>query len=317
MNENREAHAARAPQKPRTGWWVGLLLIVAAAAAVWFGVYPHYRYRLIAAVMLGVGVLVVVKRDWWWWLTLTVLFGMVLFLWCFGASGYKYTSLLPLCAATLVVIFRFGGRAFKITAAAVAAVGLMALLIVEIPIYRASKSAKDADAGYVIVLGAAVYGTKPSVSLRNRLICALDYLERNPNAKAVVSGGQGDGEDMTEAACMQNWLLEKGIAEERILLEEHSTSTLENLAFSKAVIEADGGSADKVAIVSSSYHLYRAKAMAASLGMNAEGLASSDGYPIYMCGMYIREALGVVKMWTFGAQEKNACLASAYAARLR
>ena len=86
----------------------------------------------------------------------------------------------------------------------------------------------------------------------------------------------------------------------RILTEDRSTSTLENLTFSKQAIEAAGGDPSRVAIVSSAYHLYRAKRMAASLGMAADGLASSDGYAVYMAGMYVREGLAVWKLWLLG-----------------
>ena len=96
---------------------------------------------------------------------------------------------------------------------------------------------------------------------------------------------------------MRRYLVDQGVDNSRILMEDSSTSTLENLAFSKAAIEAASGYPSRVAIVSSSYHLYRAKRMAAALGMAAEGLPSSDGYPVYMTGMYIREALAVWKLW--------------------
>ena len=126
-------------------------------------------------------------------------------------------------------------------------------------------------------------------------------LAANPEAKAVVSGGQGAGEDISEAECMRRYLSAHGIAPERILIEDRSTSTKENLAFSKAVIEADGGTTDRVVIVSSGYHLYRAQKTAEQLGMRAGGAAGSDGYPIYMFGMYLREAAAVWKLWVFGA----------------
>ena len=166
---------------------------------------------------------------------------------------------------------------------------------------------------YVVVLGAAVYGETPSLSLENRIRRAIEYLEENPEVKAVVSGGQGAGEDISEAECMRRYMVAHGIDESRILLEEHSTSTMENLAYAKAVIEKDGGSAERIVIVSSGYHLYRAKAMASSLGMTADGAASDDGYPAFMLGMYLREAFAVVKLRLFGSLERTACLASVYA----
>ena len=116
-----------------------------------------------------------------------------------------------------------------------------------------------------------------------------------------MSGGQGAGEDISEAECMRRYLVKHGIAEERILLEDRSTSTKENLAFSEAVIKTDGGKTDRIVLVSSAYHLYRARSMAAAMGMRAGGFAGSDGYPIYMFGMYLREAAAVTELWLFGA----------------
>lgn len=125
----------------------------------------------------------------------------------------------------------------------------------------------------------------------------MEHLETNPSAVAVLSGGQGEGEDISEAECMGRYLKSKGVNEGRMLLEDRSTSTLENLTFSKKAIEQAGGDPSRVAIVSSSYHLYRACRMASALGMEAEGLRSADGCPVYMTGMYLREALAVWKLW--------------------
>lgn len=309
-------HTKTAPTKgERIGAWAGAALILLTAFAVAFGLHPHYR-------LIGVGIAafavvpLIWKRTWWWTCSL-VLLGLVVLLWAFGPAGYRYTSLLPLMAILLVLVFRFAGRGVKIGASVLAALGLVALLLVEAPIIAAANRENETEADYVIVLGAAVYGETPSISLRSRMDRAVEYLAAHPSAKVVASGGQGEGEDISEAECMRRYFLRNGIDESRILLEAHSTSTMENLTFSRTVIENDGGSAEHVAVVSSGYHLYRAKAMAASLGMQAVGLAGADGYPLYMTGMYIREALGVVKLWLFGTWEREACLSSVYAIAAR
>ena len=196
-----------------------------------------------------------------------------------------------------MLVFRSGKRGLKRLAAFLTALALGLLLAAEIPILSAALTSEKSDAPYVIVLGAAVYGETPSISLRHRADRALEHLNANPAAVAVVSGGQGEGEDISEAECMRRYLRERGVADSRILVEDRSTSTLENLTFSKQVIEGAGGDPARVAVVSSSYHLYRAGRMAAALGMEAEGLRSSDGYPVYMTGMYLREALAVWKLW--------------------
>ncbi len=277
----------------------GLVLILCAAAAIWFGIHP--RYRFLSFGILALGALAVWKRSRMFWIVIAVLAGAVVFLWTFPQSGYRIASMVPLAVIGMMLIFRFTPKGVRIAASILAGIGVLALLIAEIPIVRSAVEKPKQDADYVVVLGAGVYGEEPSVTLQHRLEGAMRYLNANPAAKAVVSGGQGEGEDISEAECMRRYLVEHGIEPERILPEDRSTSTKENLAFSKAVIEADGGDPSRIAVVSSRYHLYRAKTIASTLGMDAVGVAGSDGYPIYVFGMYLREAVAVMKMWAFGA----------------
>ena len=85
---------------------------------------------------------------------------------------------------------------------------------------------------YIIVLGAHVDGTRLSMALLERTRRALQYLENNPDTKAVLSGGQGRGEAVSEAKAMYDYLTGHGISRERLILEERSTNTKENLDFS-------------------------------------------------------------------------------------
>jgi uncharacterized SAM-binding protein YcdF (DUF218 family) len=277
----------------------GLLLILCTALAIWFGVHPRYRFLSVGILLLGA--LGAWKRDWLFWIVLLAEAGFVIFLWTFPQAGYRIASLIPLAIIALLFVFRFFKKPVKIIVSVLFGLGAAALLLVEIPIVRSAAQKPEPDADYIVVLGAAVYGESPSITLQHRLEGAARYLEANPRTKAVVSGGQGEGEDISEAECMRRYLVEHGIDPNRILLEDKSTSTRENLAFSKAVIEADGGKVDRVVIVSSAYHLYRAARIAETLGIRASGAAGSDGYPIYMLGMYLREAAAVLKLWLFGA----------------
>ena len=274
-------------------WAVPALLLL--AAALWFGLPPGSRYAALGAAALIVPLLLWRKGAFWW--VLLGLIGCGAFLWTFKASGYHYAALLPFSAAGLMLVFRFGKRGLKRLVGAVTALGLALVLIAEVPIVKTALTATKSDAPYVIVLGAAVYGETPSISLRHRCDRAREHLKAYPGAMAVLSGGRGEGEDISEAECMGRYLTGKGVNEGRMLLEDRSTSTLENLTFSKQAIEQAGGDPSRVAIVSSSYHLYRACRMASALGMEAEGLRSADGCPVYMTGMYLREALAVWKLW--------------------
>ena len=87
-------------------------------------------------------------------------------------------------------------------------------------------------ADYLIVPGAKVYGDQPSDALRARIDLAWDYLSRNPDTVAILSGGQGSGENISEAECMRRTLASYGLTEDRMLLEEQSTTTAENMQFS-------------------------------------------------------------------------------------
>lgn len=112
---------------------------------------------------------------------------------------------------------------------------------------------------YIIVLGAKVNGTNPSLALRCRIDCAYEYLAENPNTIAILSGGQGRGEDISEAEAMRRELVKRGIAEERLILEDRSTSTEENLDFSYPLIPDAGAS---VGLVTNNFHIFRALTIA-------------------------------------------------------
>jgi uncharacterized SAM-binding protein YcdF (DUF218 family) len=171
---------------------------------------------------------------------------------------------------------------------------------VEYLVISNARTDQDCERSYLIVLGAAVHGDRPSLSLYHRLSSALDYLNTYPDSKAVLSGGQGKGENISEALCMHDWLVSSGISEDRLLMEDRSTSTMENLTYSWEILQAKGCRPDDVAILSSGYHLYRAKLMARALGMDPAGVCGRIGYPIYTLGMFIREAFGLTHLWVFG-----------------
>ena len=128
---------------------------------------------------------------------------------------------------------------------------------------------------YIIVLGAQVKGTTPSFALHWRIERAYEYLSGNPNTIAVVSGGQGNGEDISEAECMRRELIRRGIAEERILIEDKSTSTKENISFSLEII---GDKAARMGVVTNNFHVWRAVRIARRTGAeNTVGVAAQ--YP--------------------------------------
>ena len=118
-------------------------------------------------------------------------------------------------------------------------------------------------ADYLIVPGAKVYGDQPSDALLARIDLAWDYLSRNPDTVAILSGGQGSGENISEAECMRRVLISYGLSEDRIRLEDRSTTTAENMQFS---YELYGDPDASVGIVSSNFHLYRSIRLAKKCG---------------------------------------------------
>jgi len=158
------------------------------------------------------------------------------------------------------------------------------------------KPSKDLD--YIIVLGAQVNGTKLSNSLRLRVERAGEYLEENPEACAVLSGGKGTGEDITEAEAMYRYLVKKGVSPDRLLKEEHSTNTSENLKFSLKIIdtEEDGkGKEASIGVVTNNFHVYRGVALGKKLGCShIEGIPSKSN-TFLQVNYLVREFFGVVK----------------------
>ena len=134
-----------------------------------------------------------------------------------------------------------------------------------------------------------------------RLEAALDYLSDKPEIPVVVTGSQGPGEEISEAQCMADWLMARGVAADRILLENQADNTEENIRFSKALLaEAGVDLADDIAVVSSDYHLYRASLMWGSPGMVPVAAHMPGQYLPLTVNYYIREAFGAAAYLAFG-----------------
>ena len=216
----------------------------------------------------------------------------------FALIGYGVTALVLAGVGVCILLYLFLPRKLKIMLTVLLCIGAIIFTTAEIPVIKASKGTPDADADYLIVLGAGVNGSAPSLSLVNRLTAARDYLDEHPNCIAVVTGGQGRGENLTEAQAMADWLTARGIATERIIREERATSTEENLEFSFALIP-DAAHA-KIAVCSSEYHLYRAEYMARQMGYELSGVPGRTTYPVLRLNYFIREGLGVIYLHIFG-----------------
>lgn len=235
------------------------------------------------------------------WAAVFVLVNAALFL-RFALRGYAWWGYACLFVAALLLLHSCLPAALWRVVVALVCVGLAYFCFVEFFIVKNARTDPEPERDYLIVLGAAVYGDRPSLTLVRRLEGALDYLNAYPDSVAIVSGGMGAGETVTEAQAMYDWLVAAGVDPARVLLEPKAVSTLENLRFSFEIIRARGDEpAGHVAIVSSAYHLYRAKCMARNLGApDAAGVAAPWGYFFVMLNYFIREAFGVTHLWVFG-----------------
>lgn len=180
--------------------------------------------------------------------------------------------------------------------------GVLCLSLIEIPIVAASRGDQPDDAAYLIVLGAGVNGREPSLSLYNRLVAAEEWLTTHPDSVAILSGGQGAGEEISEAEAMYQWLTANGIEKERLYKEEVSTNTRENFAHSAVLLQElhHGTMPAPVAVISSEYHLYRAKAFAEQAGIEAIGIPAKTTYPVLKLNYFIREGAAVARLWLLG-----------------
>lgn len=151
----------------------------------------------------------------------------------------------------------------------------------------------------VIVLGAAVHGKTPSLTLKKRLNAAVKYHTQNPDALIVVSGGKGPQEDITEAEAMKTYLIEHGINSDKIIKEEKSTSTTENFKFSKEILDKHFGDDYSVAFITNEYHILRATLCAKRIGIENPTHLHSNTTLSYLISGSLRECLAVVKYIVF------------------
>ena len=153
------------------------------------------------------------------------------------------------------------------------------------------------DEDYLVVLGCGLNGTEPSLSLKSRLNTALSYLENNTDCTVIVSGGQGNGEDITEAEAMSVYLTEHGITRDRIIKEESATSTSENFKLSN--LATNGVLTDSsAALITNDFHVFRANSLAKLEGLIMTHLGAKTP-PSTIISSYLRECLALAKMYVF------------------
>ncbi len=150
----------------------------------------------------------------------------------------------------------------------------------------------------VVLLGCQVVGETPSLILADRCDKAIEYLNTHPNAKCIATGGVGNRATISEAQAAFNYMTARGIAPERILLEEQATNTSENLRFSAEIMEEQGLS-KTVAIVSDDFHQWRGAYFAKKNGLTPYAIGCTTRLSMAP-GYWAREVAAMYKALLLG-----------------
>lgn len=210
-------------------------------------------------------------------------------LWLWGAAGV-------VCLLCSMLTFKFGKlplpRWLFVTICVLLAILFAVFCVLEGFVLSQMGAEGEDGLDYIVVLGARVNrGGVPSKPLYWRIDAAEEYLRENPNTKAILSGGQGPDEPISEAQCMFDTLLARGIAESRLILEDNSTNTNENIRYSLALMQEDA----TFGVVTNNFHVFRATRIAEKVsGRQVSGIASQylDALLIHYMA---REAVGILK----------------------
>ena len=230
-----------------------------------------------------------------------------------AVHGHSFLGLVCLCLAGVIICYYLLGllkkrfpktaKVLRIVLTAVLCSGILVFALTEAVIIHASFGHPDADCKYIVVLGAKVNGTSPSLSLSDRIRAAADYLNAHPDTVAILSGGQGADEGISEAQCMFEGLTARGIDPSRLWLEDKATSTWENLHFTLDLIEEKTGNRPlSIGLVSSEYHLFRAGLFAKECGVEAIGIPAATSWFSIKLNYFMREAAGVWHYLILGGQ---------------
>ena len=242
-----------------------------------------------------------------------VLFSLAALFFQFCMIGYSFSALVCLSIVGIIFVYKAlrllgskypqDARTLKRIFTILLCIGLLVVGITEAIIIKASFGDPRQHCDYMVVLGAGVRGDVPSLSLRNRIDAAYDYLTEHPDVTAILSGGQGEGENITEAQCMFDHLTAMGIDESRLWMEDQATSTWENLNFSLDMIEERTGQRpEKLGVLSSEYHLFRASLFADACGVEFLGVPAKTTKLSLRINYFMREVAGVWHYLLLGGQ---------------
>lgn len=232
-----------------------------------------------------------------------------------AVRGYSFLSLVCFCIAGVVSCYYLLhmlkphypqlAKAGHIILSSLLCVGILIYIVTGALILDAARG-DEGEPDYIVVLGAGLHGSQPSQILSDRIATAYQYLTDHPDVICIASGGQGEDEDISEAQCIFDHLTAMGIAPERIWLEDQATSTWENLQFSLNLIEEKTGQRpEKIGLLSSEYHLCRAKLFAKACGVEAAGIPAHTSRISQMINHFMREVAGIWHYILLGGQYRD------------
>lgn len=193
-----------------------------------------------------------------------------------------------------------GYRMIAIAGAVLFSLFVLSFAGIQFVIQQGMQENDEIEADYLFVLGARVYEDgRPSAALVARLDRAKDYLEQYPAAKAVLCGGQGDNEPLPEARAMQTYLLASGVAEDRLLIEEASRNTIQNIANAKAMLDELGDSYTTM-VVSSDFHCARARRLMVHAGLEPYAIPAETPYLAQRLVLRCREYCSILGLMVSG-----------------
>lgn len=172
---------------------------------------------------------------------------------------------------------------------------LFSIIVIEIPIIAVGQLSKPEPGDTIIVLGAKLIGSQPSTMLRLRLDKAIRLYQQGYASTIIVSGAKGADEDTSEAAAMQRYLINQGIPENKIIIEDKSYNTFQNLNNCQTIMKEHG--LEQAIIVSNASHIRRSLILAQHLGINATGApAPMADNPYLTAKQYAREGAAMVSL---------------------
>ena len=207
-----------------------------------------------------------------------------------------FLILIAIIIKKIPVIFAKLNKVIKMILIGLLILFTLSFLIIQSLLIINSRSNNMENADYIIVLGAGLYRGGPSITLQRRINEAINYANDHPEVKIVASGGTGQGMSISEARVISNVMQRNGIESSRIIIEDKSTNTFENLKYSGELI---GSLEKKTVIVSSEFHLYRANIIAKRLGYRNVGTLASKSEPLLLLNYYLREYMAVIKTLIF------------------